>query len=129
MRHCNAIAASVANSTTFLLSTGRAPGIPRQTGHTFEFGGAPKRVAHEQKILLTVSNWTCTSRPMTGSYFVCAATELAVVVTIASDYKGHITRSPHLVILRNAKGPRNSPSVTWILRSAKTAALRMTRQN
>ena len=56
MRHCSAIAASVANSTTFRFSTGSAPGIPRQTGHTFEFGGAPNRVEHEQKILVAVSS-------------------------------------------------------------------------
>ena len=67
MRQFSAIAASVANSTTFLLRTGSAPGIPRQTGQTFEFGGAPKRVEQEQKILVAVSSWTWTSRPMTGS--------------------------------------------------------------
>ena len=33
MRHCSAIAASVANSTAFLLSTGSAPGIV-EGGHT-----------------------------------------------------------------------------------------------
>src|ERR1700685_3103618 len=88
MRQCSAIAARVANSTTFLLSTGSAPGIPRQTGQTFEFGGAPKRVEHEQKILVTVSSWTWTSRPMTGSYVAWAAMESADVVTIGSDYKG-----------------------------------------
>ena len=54
MRHCSAIAASVANSTTFLLSTGNAPGIPRHTGQTLVFGGAPKRVEQEQKILVAV---------------------------------------------------------------------------
>ena len=46
----------VANSTTFLLSTGSAPGIPKQTGQTFEFGGAPNRVEHEQKILVAVNS-------------------------------------------------------------------------
>ena len=56
MRHCSAIAASVANSTAFLLSTGSAPGIPRQTGQTFVFGRAPNRVEQEQKIFVTVKS-------------------------------------------------------------------------
>jgi hypothetical protein len=33
---------------------GSAPGSPRQTGHTWEFGGAPKSVLHEQKIFVCV---------------------------------------------------------------------------
>ena len=88
MRQFSAIAASVANSTAFLFSTGSAPGIPRHTGHTFVFGGAPNRVEHEQKILVAVSSWTCTSSPMTGSYLAWAAMESAGVVAIGSDYKG-----------------------------------------
>src|SRR5580704_19560857 len=86
MRQLSAMAASVANSTTCLLSTGRAPGMPRQTGQTFVFGGAPKRVEQEQKILLAVSSWTCTSRPMTGSYFARPATELSAAMVISRDY-------------------------------------------
>jgi hypothetical protein len=50
----SAIAARVANSTTFRFSTGKAPGIPRQTGQTWVFGGAPKRVEQEQNIFVTV---------------------------------------------------------------------------
>ncbi len=69
MRQFRAMAASVANSTAFLLSTGRAPGIPRQTGQTLVLGGAPKRVEQEQKILVAVRSWTWTSSPMTGSNF------------------------------------------------------------
>src|SRR5271157_1633907 len=87
MRQSSAIAASVANSTAFRLSTGSAPGIPRQTGQTLVLGGAPNRVEQEQKILVAVRSWTCTSSPMTGSYFAWAATESAGVVTIGSDYK------------------------------------------
>ena len=60
--------ASTANSTARLLSTGSAPGSPRQTGHTFVLGGAPNCVEQPQKILVCVSNWTCTSSPITGSY-------------------------------------------------------------
>lgn len=67
MRQFRAMAASVANSTAFLLRTGSAPGIPRQTGQTLVFGGAPKRVEQEQKILVAVSRWTWTSSPITGS--------------------------------------------------------------
>ena len=56
MRQFKAIAASVANSTAFRFSTGKAPGIPRQTGQTFVLGAAPKRVEQEQKIFDAVSN-------------------------------------------------------------------------
>src|SRR5579863_6220832 len=84
---CNAIAASVANSTTFLFNTGSAPGMPRQTGHTLLFGAAPNRVEHEQKILVAVSNWTCTSSPITGSNRVSLTTDVSGTLTISSDYK------------------------------------------
>src|SRR4029077_5075415 len=86
MAQFSAIPASTANSTAFLLSTGSEPGIPRHTGQTFVFGGFPKRAEQEQKILLAVRSWTCTSRPMTGSYFARAATVESGVVTISSDY-------------------------------------------
>jgi hypothetical protein len=82
MRQFSAMAASVANSTAFLLSTGKAPGKPRQTGQTLLFGGLPKRVEQEQKILVAVSSWTWTSSPMTGSYLAWAATEVSGVVAI-----------------------------------------------
>src|SRR5436309_15634219 len=77
-----AIAASTANSTAFLLSTGSAPGSPRQTGQTLVFGGAPNWVEQEQKILLAVSSWTWTSNPITGSYFSRTAGESWVSVAI-----------------------------------------------
>src|SRR5208282_2801993 len=88
MRHSKAIAASAANSTAFRFSTGRAPGSPRQTGHTFVFGGSPKRVEHEQKIFDAVNSCTWTSSPMTGSYFARRASERAAVVAISKDYSG-----------------------------------------
>src|ERR1700685_2518002 len=88
MRQPSAIAASTAKSTALRFSTGRAPGRPRQTGQTFVFGGAPKRVEQEQKILDTVRSWTCTSSPITGSYLARAATEISGVVAISCDYKG-----------------------------------------
>src|ERR1700694_81405 len=87
MRHSKAIAARAANSTAFRFSTGKAPGSPRHTGHTFVFGGSPKRVEHEQKIFEAVSSCTWTSSPMTGSYFASKSSETAGVVAISGDYK------------------------------------------
>ena len=55
-----------ANSTARRLSTGSAPGRPRQTGQTLVFGGAPNAVLHPQKIFVSVSSWAWISRPMTG---------------------------------------------------------------
>jgi hypothetical protein len=83
MRQFSAMAASVANSTAFLFNTGSAPGSPRQTGQTLVFGGSPKRVEQEQKILVAVSSWMWTSSPMTGSYLARAATDVSGVVTIS----------------------------------------------
>src|SRR4029077_11570480 len=54
-------------------STGRAPGSPRQTGQTFVFGGGPKPVAQPQNIWVRVPSWTCTSSPITGSYFAMSS--------------------------------------------------------
>jgi hypothetical protein len=39
---------------TFRLSTGSTPGSPKQTGHTWLLGAAPKAVAHPQKIFEAV---------------------------------------------------------------------------
>src|ERR1700675_815910 len=86
IRHSKAIAARAANSTAFRFSTGKAPGSPRHTGHTFVFGGSPKRVEHEQKIFEAVSSCTWTSSPMTGSYFASKSSETAGVVAISGDY-------------------------------------------
>src|SRR4029077_5834080 len=87
MRQFRAMAARAANSTAFLFSTGSAPGSPRHTGQTLVFGGAPKRVEHEQKIFDAVSSCTWTSRPMTGSYLELAAMEMSGIAAIKSDYK------------------------------------------
>lgn len=86
MRQFNDIAANTANSTALRLSTGSAPGQPRHTGQVLLLGVAPKRVEHEQKILVAVRSWTCTSSPMTGSYPEAAATVRSGVVTINCDY-------------------------------------------
>src|ERR1700723_746787 len=88
MRQPSAIAASTAKSTTLRFSTGKAPGRPRQTGQTLVLGGSPKRVEQEQKIFDTVKSWTCTSKPITGSYLARAATEVSGVVAISRNYKG-----------------------------------------
>src|SRR6202043_759718 len=86
IRHSKAIAARAANSTAFRFSTGKAPGSPRHTGHTFVFGGLPKRVEQEQKIFDSVSSWTWTSSPMTGSYFARSSSDTAALVAIGKDY-------------------------------------------
>src|SRR5438270_6019987 len=86
MRQFSAIAASTAYSTAFLLSTGSAPGKPRQTGQTLVLGGAPNWVEQPQKILLWVSSCTCTSSPITGSYFPRTRTASSLAVAIREDY-------------------------------------------
>src|SRR5271163_2115378 len=87
IRHSRAIAARAANSTALRFSTGKAPGSPRQTGHTFVFGGSPKRVEQEQKIFDAVRSCTWTSSPMTGSYFASRRSDRAGVVAIGRDYR------------------------------------------
>src|SRR5579863_2104178 len=72
MVQLSASAAFMAIVTASRLSTGSAPGSPRQTGQVFELGGSPKRVEHAQNALVSVLSCTWTSRPMTGSY--CAST-------------------------------------------------------
>src|SRR6266478_973299 len=88
MRQFSAIAARAANSTALRFSTGKAPGKPRHTGHTFVLGGSPKCAEQEQKILVAVRSWTCTSSPITGSYLARADSEMSGVVAISIDYKG-----------------------------------------
>src|SRR5919201_4737492 len=86
MQQCSAIAARTANSTALAFKTGKAPGNPRHTGHTFVFGGSPNRVEHPQKILVAVSSWTWTSRPITGSYFASTSRDSALVVAMERLY-------------------------------------------
>src|SRR4029077_19948808 len=75
-----AIAARAASSTARRLSTGSAPGRPRQTGHSAVFGSAPNRVEQPQKILVAVSSCAWISSPMTGSK---AGTQREIVPRIA----------------------------------------------
>src|SRR5947207_9267797 len=86
MRQFSAMAASTAYSTAFLFSTGNAPGRPRQTGQTLVLGGAPNCVEQPQKIFVCVSSCTCTSRPMTGSYFSRTRTASSLLLAISDDY-------------------------------------------
>jgi hypothetical protein len=75
----------MADSTPVALTTGSAPGMPRQTGQVWVFGSAPSAVEQPQNILVLVPSSTWTSRPMTGSYDASASsydTRSVVVVTV-----------------------------------------------
>jgi hypothetical protein len=50
--------------------TGSTPGIPRQTGQTFVFGGEPYWLAQPHHIFDFVLSWTWVSSPMTASYSI-----------------------------------------------------------
>src|SRR5271170_2569577 len=93
-------AARVANSTARELRTGKAPGRPRQTGQTLVFGGAPKRLAHPQKALVSVRSWTWTSSPMTGSYLARMSAGRLVAVLISLQFSADFG-----VMLRGCSGP------------------------
>jgi hypothetical protein len=58
---------STADSTAFSLTTGSAPGSPRETGVVALFGSSPKDCGAPSNILVAVPSSTCTSIPMTGS--------------------------------------------------------------
>src|SRR5258708_14051620 len=98
-----------------LLSTGRVPGRPRQTGQTLVFGGSPKRVEQPQKIFVRVRSWTWTSRPMTGSYLASASGAMDG----SSGVDFGITERK---IIASACGPHRPPErrKEW-LRQGKTA--------
>ena len=57
----------IVDSIAMAFITGIEPGKPRQTGHTWVLGGAPKAVGQPQKILDSVPSSTWTSMPITGS--------------------------------------------------------------
>src|SRR5438552_921523 len=105
MRQFSAIAASTAYSTAFLLSTGSAPGNPKQTGQTLVLGGAPNCVEQPQKILVWVSSCTCTSRPMTGSYFSRTRTASSLLLAIAHDYSERVMLARRVVSVARAPSP------------------------
>src|ERR1039458_10800539 len=87
--------ALTANSTAWRLSTGRAPGIPRQTGQTLVLGSEPKTLGQAQKILVLVRSWTCTSRPITVSYLERTSTDFFAAI---ADRKSTRLNSSHLGI-------------------------------
>src|SRR3990167_771644 len=60
----------IAYSRARSLTTGNAPGRPRQTGHVRVLGASPNLFAQPQKIFVFVLNWRWTSNPITVSYFV-----------------------------------------------------------
>src|ERR687886_2880212 len=67
MRQFRASPIRTALSRARWFSTGREPGSPRQTGHTWLLGSAPNSVGQPQNILVAVLSSTCTSSPSTGS--------------------------------------------------------------
>src|SRR5215472_3871362 len=85
--------ARIANSTTRRFSTGRTPGIPRQTGQTLVFGGVPKAAEQAQKIFDRVSSSACTSRPITASRPSC-------VHVIGRSWDGSWERGPPMPVGR-----------------------------
>ena len=58
--------------TTARFSTGSVPGSPSTTGSVCSLGSAPNAADEPEKIFDRVASWTCTSRPMTASYFSSA---------------------------------------------------------
>src|SRR5208282_113882 len=79
MAQLSAKAVFIAIVTASWFRTGRAPGSPRHTGQTLEFGGSPKCVEQEQKIFVLVRSCKWTSRPITASYFVRATVDTVMI--------------------------------------------------
>jgi len=57
----------MARSTAPMFITGSVPGKAKSTGDAWVFASAPKAVEEPLKILDSVDNWVCVSRPMTTS--------------------------------------------------------------
>src|SRR5438270_13107557 len=77
-------------SAAALLITGRVPGMPAQTSHTYLFGVALSgATAHPQNIFERVRGWTWTSMPITTSH------------SDKGDLDAHVARE--LVRARDAK--------------------------
>ena len=73
MSQCSARPIRIVDSIACALTTGSAPGRPRQTGQVWVLGSAPKVVSQPQNILEAVPSSTWVSRPMTGSNSVSAS--------------------------------------------------------
>src|SRR5271167_2652321 len=89
-----AVAASTANSTARLFSTGSAPGRPRQTGQMLVFGGAPNFAEQPQKAFVRVSSCTWTSSPITGSYLVRISGEMLALAAITNTNLSSAAEAP-----------------------------------
>src|ERR1700748_1521525 len=77
-----AVAAITANSTARWLSTGSAPGNPRQVAQTCVLGSPPNLFAQPQKAFVFVNSCTWTSRPMTGSYLASTSGKTFIADTV-----------------------------------------------
>src|SRR4051794_37802350 len=88
----------IAASTAEPLTTGSAPGRPRHTGHTCEFGAAPNVVGQPQNIFVAVESSTWASSPRTGSY-----------VRSASPYSGSAPLVTS-VVMRTPRGQGHDPA-------------------
>src|SRR5918993_352572 len=75
----------IADSTALTLTTGKAPGRPRQTGQTWVLGSAPNPVGQPQNIFVAVLSSTCTSSPRAGSYAARASASGSVASAVACD--------------------------------------------
>src|SRR5689334_4411166 len=68
MSHPSASPIIKAKWTARPLTTGRAPGSARHTGHVWVLGASPKESSQPQNIFVRVFSCTWISSPMTGSY-------------------------------------------------------------
>ena len=63
----------------FLFGTGRAPGMPRQTGHTFVLGGSLCERRQLQNIFVSsVVSSVWTSRPITASQSLSTSSSVII---------------------------------------------------
>src|SRR5438128_2741377 len=97
-------------STAARFGTGRTPGRPRQTSHTYVFGAAfSGATAQPQNIFVFVFGWTWTSMPITTS-------QLSIPLTPTLSPEGERGRPPRcesrLLLRRRAPlaGPRSRPT-------------------
>src|SRR6478609_9859221 len=74
----------IADSIALALTTGIAPGRPRQVGQTWVLGTPPKTAGQPQNILVLVLSSTWTSRPSAGSYDASTSSKPTSVSVIRS---------------------------------------------
>src|SRR5687767_4044889 len=83
-----ASAVLTAMRTASALSTGSAPGNPRQVAHTFVFGGSPNEVGHAQNSFERVRSCAWTSRPMTACQDVPGMrSDTLVLIELEHDFR------------------------------------------